>query len=199
VSLNALKTRVSWSVAHDNKYYGERIMHEKLTRVCSILVASGVISLATIPQADAGNVEGAGSYLLGPAMPTVFTFDRASMSCAVSWGTLAARGPGPFSDPKMKLKDVNFGMVVFSVDVTSFDVVGNQVTMTGRARSITTVNENIAENAVYQYKVKATDGGSAGQDSFSMTLQGKNLMFDEHTFASAKGAGLVSGDVIIRP
>ncbi|MCK5362057.1 MAG: hypothetical protein KAR22_03765 [Gammaproteobacteria bacterium] len=60
----------------------------------------------------------------------------------------------------MKLENVNFGMVVFSVDVTSFDVVGNQVTMTGRARSITTVNENIAENTVYQYKVEATDGGA---------------------------------------
>ena len=170
-----------------------------MNRVCSILVVAGTISLATIPQANAGSIEGAGSYLLGPDLPTVFTFDRSSMSCAVSWGTLGAPGPGPFSDPKMKLEDVNFGMVVFSVDVTSFDVVGNQVTMTGRARSITTVNENIAENAVYQYEVEATDGGAADQDSFSMTLQGKGLMFDEHTFASAKGAGLVSGDIIIRP
>ena len=71
--------------------------------------------------------------------------------------------------------------------------------MTGRARSITTVNDNIVENAVYQYKVEATDGGAAGKDSFSMTLQGKDLMFDEHTFAPTKGGGLVSGNVVIRP
>ena len=170
-----------------------------MNRVCSILVVAGTISLATIPQANAGNIEGAGSYLLGPDLPTVFTFDRSSMSCAVSWGTLGAPGPGPFSDPKMKLENVNFGMLVFGVEVTSFDVVNNQVSMTGRARSITTVNDNIVENAVYQYKVEATDGGAAGKDSFSMTLQGKDLMFDEHTFAPTKGAGLVSGDVVIRP
>ena len=170
-----------------------------MNRVCSILVVAATISLATIPQADAGNVEGAGSYLLGPALPTVFTFDRDSMSCAVSWGTLGAPGPGPFSDPKMKLENVNFGMVVFSVKVTAFDVVDNKVSMTGRARSITTVNDDIVENAVYQYKVEATDGRAAGHDSFSMLLLGKDLMFDGHTFAPAKGAGLVRGDVVIRP
>ena len=120
------------------------------------------------------------------------------MSCAVSWGTLGAPGPGPFTDPKMKLEKVNFGMVVFSVKVTSFKVVNNRVTMTGQARSITTVNEQIVENVVYQFTVEAMDGGSSEKDSFSMTLQGKGFMFDGHTFAPTAGAGLVSGDVVIR-
>ncbi len=143
--------------------------------------------------------EGQGSYLLGPGMPTVFTFDHGSMSCSVSWGTLAAAGPGPFSDPQMKLDKVNFGMVVFSLSVRSFQAVGSRVTMKGLARSITTVNERIAENTVYEFTVEAVDGGPPAQDSFRLTLHGKGLMFDGHTFGPAAGTGLVAGDVVIRP
>jgi hypothetical protein len=142
--------------------------------------------------------EGQGSYLLGPGMPTVFTFNHASMSCSVSWGTLAAPGPGPFSESKMGLDKVNFGMVVYSVAVTSFKVVHNRVVMTGLARSITTVNERIVENAIYQFRVEAVDGGPPAEDSFSMTLEGQGLMFDGHTFAPA-GKGLVAGNVAIVP
>jgi len=143
--------------------------------------------------------QGQGSYLLGPEMPTLFTFDHGSMSCSVSWGTLAAPGPGPFSDPKMKLDRVNFGMVVYSLTVSSFQAVRNRVTMTGLARSITTVNERIVENAVYQFRVEAVDGGPPSEDTFSMTLEGKGLMFDGHTFAPSPGKGLVAGNVAILP
>ena len=165
-----------------------------------ILTFVGLTSLAGTPLTGAdGQAEGAGSYLLGPEMPTVFTFDRRSMSCAVSWGTLCAPGPGPFTDPKMKLERVNFGMVVFSLEVTSFKAVDNHVTMAGQARSITTVNEEIVENAVYEFSVHAVDGGPLTKDTFSMTLTGKELMFDGHTFEPAAGAGLIGGYVAIQP
>lgn len=132
----------------------------RLTRPWLMLAVVGFVSLAGSPLANAyRQAEGAGSYLLGPGLPTVFTFDRDSMFCAVSWGTLGAPGPGPFTDPNMKLARVNFGMVVFSLKVTSFEVVNNRVTMTGQARSITTVNDKIVENAIYQFKVEAVDGG----------------------------------------
>ncbi len=97
----------------------------------------------------------------------------------------------------MNLENVNFGMIVYSLSVASFEVNGNQVTMTGEARSITTVNEEIVENAVYRFSVEAMDGGPAGKDSFTMTLYGEGLMFDDHSFAPAGGSGLVSGDVVI--
>ena len=38
-------------------------------------------------------VDGQGVYLMGPGMPSVFTFDAGSMSCSVSWGTMGAPGP----------------------------------------------------------------------------------------------------------
>ena len=168
-----------------------------LTKVWLIVVA---ISLcATSLTVASQKAEGAGSYMLGPGLPTIFSFDRDSMSCAVSWGTLGAPGPGPFSDPKMKLDKVNFGMVVFSLSVTSFEARNNRVTMIGQARSITTVNEQIVENAIYQFTVQATDGGALAQDRFSMALQGKGLMFDGHTFEPVANAGLVGGNVVIQP
>lgn len=144
-------------------------------------------------------VEGAGIYLMGPGMPSVFSFDRDSMSCSVSWGTMGAPGPGPFTQAEMGLERANFGMIVFSLSVDSFKVDGRRLKQTGQARSITTVNETIAENAVYEFTVEAVDGGPAADDSFSLTLHGAGLMFDGHTFAPGSGAGLVSGDIVIRP
>lgn len=155
------------------------------------------VALLTSPLHAEEQAHGQGSYLLGPGMPTVFSFDRESMSCSVAWGTLAAPGPGPVTDPNMGLENANFGMIVFSLSVTEFQVVGNQVTMTGRARSLTTVNENLVENAVYDYTVEAVDGGTPENDRFSMTLHGQGLMFDGHTFEPQEGAGLVSGDIVI--
>jgi hypothetical protein len=99
----------------------------------------------------------------------------------------------------MGLSQVNFGMVVFSLDVESFRVDGNHITQTGKARSITTVNNEVVENAVYAFTVEATDGGSGAEDSFSLTLNGAGMMFDGHTFAPGSGLGIVSGDVQIRP
>ncbi len=160
-------------------------------------------SLASVGLTPASTVEvptdaaGQGSYLLGPGMPTVFTFDAGSMSCSVSWGTLGAPGPGPFSDAGMGLENVNFGMIVFSLRLASFEVDEHRVTMTGEARSITTVNDEIVENAVYRFTVEAVDGGRKDEDRFSMTLHGDGLMFDGHTFAPVEGAGLVAGDVAI--
>ena len=60
------------------------------------------------------------------------------------------------------------------------------------------------ENAVYDFTVEAVDGeavdaGPADGDSFSLTLHGADLMFDGHTFAPGSGAGLVSGDIVVRP
>ena len=155
------------------------------------------VALLTSPTHADEQAHGQGSYLLGPGMPTVFSFDRQSMSCSVAWGTLAAPGPGPVTDPNMGLENANFGMIVFSLSVTEFQVVGNQLAMKGRARSLTIVNENLVENAVYDYTVEAVDGGAPGNDRFSMTLHGEGLMFDEHTFAPQAGAGLVSGDIVI--
>ena len=98
---------------------------------------------------------------MGPGMPSVFTFDRNSMSCSVSWGTMGAAGPGPFSEPDMKLERVNFAMVVFSVKVDRFSAADHHVMMIGTARSINTVNSETAENAIYSFTVEATDGGPA--------------------------------------
>jgi len=162
----------------------------------TVSLACALAASATFaePRAD-----GEGIYLMGPGMPSVFTFDQGSMSCSVSWGTMGAAGPGPFSEASMQLEQVNFGMVVFSVSVDRFDVADHQVTMSGTARSITTVNDNIAENALYQFTVEAADGGGPEGDRFSMTLHGANLMFDGHTFAPGQGSGIVSGEVVIRP
>ena len=71
--------------------------------------------------------------------------------------------------------------------------------MTGTARSITTVNDQVAENALYQFTVVAIDGGTPEKDSFSLTLHGANQMFDGHTFAPGSGSGIASGDIEIRP
>ncbi len=48
-------------------------------------------ALAAVELTPASTVEvpthaaGQGCYLLGPGMPTVFSFDPGSMSCSVSW------------------------------------------------------------------------------------------------------------------
>jgi len=160
-----------------------------------LLTACGGASKAT------GKAQGQGSYQLGPNLPTIFTFDRDSMSCSASWGTLAAPGPGPFTDAHMQLEQVNFGMIVYSLDVKSFTVSNNEVTMTGQARSITTVNDKIVENAIYGFTVHAVDGGSPTADKFSMTLHGPGLLFDEHTFEPSPDTkpGLTNGDIVIQP
>ena len=169
-----------------------------VSKAASMLVAVAFsVALLASPIHAGEQAHGQGSYLLGPGMPTVFSFDRQSMSCSVAWGTLAAPGPGPVTDPNMGLENANFGMIVFSLSVTDFRVVGNRVAMTGKARSLTTVNENLVENAVYDYTVEAIDGGAPENDRFSMTLHGEGLMFHEHTFAPQTGAGLVSGDIVI--
>ncbi len=90
-------------------------------------------------------------------------------------------------------------MIVFSLSVDSLRLDGNRLVQTGKARSITTVDNEIAENAVYDFTVEAVDGGPAAGDSFSLTLHGAGLMFDGHTFAPGSGAGLVSGDIVVRP
>ncbi len=42
-------------------------------------------------------------------------------------------------------------------------------------------------------------GGLMAGESFSLTLHGADLMFDGHTFAPGSGAGLVPGDIVVRP
>jgi hypothetical protein len=99
-----------------------------------LAAAAFSVALLTSPIHAEEQAQGQGSYLLGPGMPTLFSFDRESMSCSVAWGTLGAPGPGPVTDPNMGLENANFGMIVFSLSVTDFQVVGNKVTMTGRDR-----------------------------------------------------------------
>ena len=173
-------------------------MRRKVASLVALALVGALVLGASAPALAQERAVGQGSYLLGPGLPTVFTFDRDSMSCAVSWGTLGAPGPGPFTDPKMKLDKVNFGMVVYSLKVTSFQVADRRVIMKGQARSITTVNDQIVENVVYSYEVEAVDGGPPAKDSFRMTLKGKGLMFDEHAFGPVAGTGLTGGDVVIR-
>jgi len=132
-----------------------RLLHTYLSIIAALLF---VILLWPPPANAEEQARGMGSYLLGPGMPIIFTFDRHSMSCAVSWGTLGAPGPGPYSAPP-DMNKVNFGMVVFSLEISSFEVTNNRVTMTGLARSITTMNQWIIENAIYDFKVEAVDGG----------------------------------------
>ena len=60
--------------------------------------------------------------------------------------------------PEMGLERVNFGMIVFSLSVDSVRLDGNRLVQTGNARLITTVDEKIAENAVYDFTVEAVDG-----------------------------------------
>jgi len=170
-------------------------MAQKLTLTLAALAC--LLTASTTLAND--KAEGAGIYLMGPGMPSVFTFDRNSMSCSVSWGTMGAPGPGPFTEPSMKVDQVNFGMIVFSVNVDRFDAADRRVTMTGIARSISTVNDKVVENALYRFTVGAVDGGSMANDSFSLTLHGANLMFDGHTFAPGSGSGIASGDIVIGP
>ena len=110
-------------------------------------------------------------------MPSVFTVDRNSMSCSVSWGTMGAPGPDPVTLPEMGLERVNFAIIVFGLSVDRVRLDGNRLLQTGKARSITTVDEKIVENAVYDFTVEAVDGeavdaGPADGDSFSLTLHG---------------------------
>ncbi len=101
--------------------------------------------------------------------------------------------------PEVGLERVNFAKIVFSLSVDRTRLDGNRLLRTGKARSITTVDDKIAENAVYDFTVEAVDGGPAAGDSLSLTLYGADLMFDGHTFAPGSGAGLVSGDIVVRP
>ncbi len=110
-------------------------------------------------------------------MPSVFSVDRNSMSCSVSWGTMGAPGPDPVTLPEMGLERVNFAIIVFGLSVDRVRLDGNRLLQTGKARSITTVDEKIVENAVYDFTVEAVDGeavdaGPADGDSFSLTLHG---------------------------
>ncbi len=162
----------------------------------SLVAAIGGITFAS-PALAAEDVAGSGIQMMGPNMPTVFHFSRDSVSCSVSFGTMGALGPGPHSDPNFKLKNVNFGMIVASTKITSYEVSGNTVTVKGKARSLTTVNEKIIENAIYNFTVTAVDGGPPSKDTFSMSLKGDGLLFNGTSFTALKGTGLVSGNLVI--
>ncbi len=70
-------------------------------------------------------------------------------------------GHGPATMPEMGLERVIFAKIVFSLSVDSVRLDGNRLVQTGKARSITTVDDKIAENAVYDFTVEAVDGGPA--------------------------------------
>lgn len=59
----------------------------------SVITAAWLVVIQ--PSLAAPRAEGAGIYLMEPGLPSVFTFDRDTMSCSVSWGTMGAPGPGP--------------------------------------------------------------------------------------------------------
>ena len=148
---------------------------------------------------------GQGLYDLDPAVagiqPTVFSFDKSHFICAVSFGTMGAPSPGPFSDPSFKLKDVNFAMVVTATKIDKFkvDKKSKTVTIEGTAQSLTTVNEAIAENTTYRFTVTAVDKGAGNTDTTVLRLFAPKgvtgLLFDKHSFGTEKG--LVSGDIVV--
>lgn len=174
----------------------KRLYQAHALAVSLVAAMFGGITIAS-PALAQEDVAGSGIQMMGPNLPTVFHFSRDSVSCSVSFGTLGAVGPGPHSDPQFKLKNVNFGMIVASTKITSYEVSGNTVTIKGTARSLTTVNEKIIENAIYNFTATAVDGGPPSKDTFSMTLKGEGLLFNGATFTAAKGTGLVSGDLVI--
>ena len=79
-----------------------------MTPLRTLLWALTALAVAWIGLAQPGladqRTEGSGIYLMGPGMPSVFTFDRDSMSCSVSWGTMGARWghrvPAPLQSQK---------------------------------------------------------------------------------------------------
>ncbi len=80
-------------------------MGEQMTMLRIRLAAVALfVVLLTSPTHAQEQAHGQGSYLLGPGMPTVFSFDSQSMSCSVAWGTLAAPGPGPVTDSNRGLE-----------------------------------------------------------------------------------------------
>lgn len=172
------------------------------SRKIFLIVAIPAILLAgvsAIPSDTwAAQAKGWGIFTMkGFEMPGSFTFESGDVSCSAVFGTLGAPGPGPFSEPHMKLEKVNFGMVMYSVAISKFEVMGNRVSIAGTARSITSVNEKIVENALYSFTVEAADNGSPGQDVWSMKIMGSGLMFDGAVFETKPGVGLTSGDVVI--
>ncbi len=164
------------------------------------LILAAALMMAFVTAAESQTkaqpkAQGQGIFLLGPGMPSAFTFDAQSSSCSAAIGTLGAPGPGPFNEPAMKLQNVNFGMVVYSLKHTRFEVKDKTVRIEGTARSITTVNDKMIENAVYRFEAVAVDNSADGsKDTWVMTLYGKGLMFDKHPFGTDKG--LVSGNIV---
>lgn len=164
-----------------------------------------VLGLFSIAWAARPAVRGQGLYDLDPALPgvqpTVFSFDRSHFICAVSFGTMGAAAPGPFSEPAMKLKDVNFAMVVTATKVKKFTVEkkNKTVTMEGTAQSVTTVNDAIAENATYRFVVTAVDKGPGSADTTVLRLFAPKgvtgLLFDQHSFGTTQG--LLQGDIMV--
>jgi hypothetical protein len=153
----------------------------------------------------ASPARGQGIYDLDPALagiqPTAFTFDKGHFVCAVSLGTKGAKVPGPFNEPKMKLKDVNFAMVVTATKINKYKVnkKSKTVTIEGVVQSLTTVDDAIAENASYRFLVTAVDKGAGSTDTMVLQLFAPKgvtgLFFDKASFGTTKG--LLSGDVVV--
>ncbi len=57
-----------------------------LSRLGPVLAILGISAATPAEHSESySTAEGQGSYLLGPERPTLFTFDRGSMSCSVAW------------------------------------------------------------------------------------------------------------------
>lgn len=159
-----------------------------------ILAALAIATLFpfAVSAKGTGEIEGAtvsGSLVhtldspaMAKGMPSLANITNNGMSCTVSFGNNLG-GPD------------NFGMVIYSEEVTNTIFDGQRVTQTGKARSVTVENGIITEDALYDYTVVVIDGGAAGKgDSWSMTLVGDGLNFDGVTFSG----GVATGDISIK-
>ena len=173
--------------------------------VGAVVAAVGLVLGLVLTVSAANPARGQGMYDLDPALagvqPSAFTFDKDHFVCAVSFGTMGAKGPGPFSEPKMKLADVNFAMVVTATKINKFKVnkKSKTVTIEGVAHSMTTVDDAIAENARYRFVATAVDKGPGTTDTMLLQLfapkGATGLFFDKASFGTTQG--LLSGDVVL--
>ena len=163
-----------------------------LALLCTLLLAPvrawAQSSGNPVSEADTGSVSGTVIHILeSPAEvagnPSLASINHQGMSCSVSFGNNLG-GPE------------NFGMVVYSEEMGDTLAIGRMAIQWGKARSITLQDGEIVESAVYDYFVLARDESEAGgQDFWSMTLWGTELMFDGVTFSGP----VTVGDLIIQP
>lgn len=133
-------------------------------------VSGTIIHILETPADVAGN-------------PSVASINNRGMACAVSFGN----SMGGLE---------NFSMVVYSEEVNATQIIGRMAVQWGKARSITIENGDVIESTFYDYVVIVRDDSEAGgEDAWSMTLWGADLMFDGVTFSGP----VATGDLVVQP